>query len=92
MKVESLTIERTNTYSSEPGILKGSLTLKGSTGEQTIVMSPGLMSAIFKVVAKEACIRTIANAQQTAQAMQDAVDEPLLLEGDGQLLLEGKSA
>jgi hypothetical protein len=81
MEVKSLTVEKRPGYDSEyPNQLVGTVTLKGGLGEQTIKLSNGALSRIFGVIAAEVQDTARRNAEAVKRGMQDAVDEPLMLE------------
>lgn len=89
MKVVKLEIRRQESYEKDAGQLKGLVTLQDDMGQQSVVLSAGAMSRLFGVIAEEVSTRARLQAGQVKQALQDAQDEPLLLEADGRLQIEG---
>ena len=89
MKVLNLEIKRPNSYSPEEGILQGLLTLKSSSGQQSITLTASTINKIFRLVAKEAGITAIQNASKVEIATNNAGEEAILTETDGELLTEG---
>lgn len=87
MKLHSLLIERTSSYSTPPGALKGSCTLRGDTGEQTVVLSARAISSIIKHLTSEIRESTAENAKMVNNAMRNASDEVMMIEQDGKLEL-----
>jgi len=81
MQVSELSVERKASYDSEyPNMLVGMVTLKGPNGEQKIRLSNGALSRIFNVIAQEVCGTAARNAADVGRGMQNATDEPLMLE------------
>lgn len=79
MKVTRLEIKRQESYESDAGQLKGIVTLTGTAGQQSLVLSPGSISRIFEVIKEDAVAQAKMQAKAADRALQDAVDEPLLL-------------
>lgn len=79
MKVTELRIKRQESYEPDAGQLKGIVTLTGLNGQQTLVLSTGSISRIFKVIKEDAVQQSELQAKLAGRAMQEAVDEPLLL-------------
>ena len=79
MKVTELRIKRQGSYEPDAGQLKGIVTLTGSAGQQSIVLSPGSISRIFEVIKEDAVTQVKTQARVADRALQDAADEPLLL-------------
>ena len=81
MQVESLSVERRQSYDSEfPNQLVGMVELKGPNGSQKIRLSNGALSRIFNVIAQEVSGTAARNASDVGRGMQNAVDEPLMIE------------
>ena len=78
MQVTDLTIRRQASYESDPGQLKGIVTMTGSSGSQTIVLSAKALSRIFGVIAQDVTDQARVNATQAKNAMEEAVHQPLL--------------
>ena len=79
MKVTRLEIKRQESYESDTGQLKGIVTLTGTAGQQSLVLSAGSISRIFEVIKEEAVAQAKMQAKAADRALQDAADEPLLL-------------
>lgn len=79
MKVTELRIKRQESYESDAGQLKGIVTLTGSAGQQSLVLSPGSIARIFEVIRGDAVTQARMQAKAADRALQDAADEPLLL-------------
>lgn len=79
MKVTELRIKRQESYESDAGQLKGIVTLTGANGQQTLVLSSGSVSRIFEIIKEDAISQAKLQAKFTERAVQEAVDEPLLL-------------
>lgn len=79
MKVTRLEIKRQESYESDAGQLKGIVTLTGTAGQQSLVLSPGSISRIFEVIKEDAVAQAKMQAKAADRALQDAADEPLLL-------------
>lgn len=79
MKVTRLEIKRQESYETDAGQLKGIVTLTGSAGQQSLVLSPGSISRIFEVIKEDAVAQAKMQAKVADRALQDAADEPLLL-------------
>lgn len=80
MKVTQLEIKRQESYQPDPGQLKGIVTLTGDAGKQSLVLSAGSISRIFEVIREDAVAQAKAQAKSADRALQEAVDEPLLLD------------
>lgn len=81
MKVQSLTVEKRPSYDDQyPNQLVGTVTLQGDLGQQVVKLSNGALSRIFAVITAEVQETARRNAEAVTRGMQDAVDEPLLLE------------
>ncbi len=80
MRVAQLLIRRQESYETDAGQLKGIVSLVGDEGEQSLILSPGSISRIFAIIKDDAAEKAKLQAKQTASAMQQAADEPLLLE------------
>lgn len=80
MKVTQLEIKRQESYQPDPGQLKGIVTLTGDAGKQFLVLSAGSISRIFEVIREDAVAQAKAQAKSADRALQEAVDEPLLLD------------
>lgn len=80
MKVTQLEIKRQESYQPDPGQLKGIVTLTGDAGQQSLVLSAGSISRIFEVIREDAVAQARAQAKSADRALQEAVDEPLLLD------------
>lgn len=79
MKVTELTIRRQASYESDAGQLKGIVTLVGTEGQQSLILSSRSISKIFDVIRADAVEQARAQAGSTNRALQEASDEPLLL-------------
>ena len=79
MKVTRLEIKRQESYESDAGQLKGIVTLTGTAGQQSLVLSAGSISRIFEVIKEDAVAQAKAQAKSADRALQEAADEPLLL-------------
>ena len=79
MKVTRLEIKRQESYESDAGQLKGIVTLTGTAGQQSLVLSAGSISRIFEVIKEDAVAQAKAQANSADRALQEAADEPLLL-------------
>lgn len=79
MKVTRLEIKRQESYETDAGQLKGIVTLTGSAGQQSLVLSPGSIARIFEVIREDALAQARMQAKAADRALQDAADEPLLL-------------
>ena len=80
MKVTQLEIKRQESYQPDPGQLKGIVTLTGDAGKQSLVLSAGSISRIFEVIREDAVAQAKAQAKSADRALQEAADEPLLLD------------
>ena len=80
MKVTRLEIKRQESYESDAGQLKGIVTLTGTAGQQSLVLSAGSISRIFEVIKEDAVAQAKAQANSADRALQEAADEPLLLD------------
>lgn len=85
MKLKKLEIRRTESYDTKPLTLQGLVTLRGETGQQDIVLSPGAISRLIAVIADEVVVSARNNARMVANSMQEASDEILLLDQDGKI-------
>ena len=54
MKVTRLEIKRQESYETDAGQLKGIVTLTGTAGQQSLVLSAGSISRIFEVIKEDA--------------------------------------
>lgn len=79
MKVTRLEIRRQESYETDAGQLKGIVTLTGSAGQQSLVLSLGSIARIFEVIKEDAVTQAKMQAKAADRALQDAADEPLLL-------------
>ena len=79
MKVTRLEIKRQESYESDAGQLKGIVTLTGTAGQQSLVLSAGSISRIFEVIKEDAVAQAKAQATSADRALQEAADEPLLV-------------
>lgn len=85
MKVEELSINRGGPYSSEKH-LRGGITLVDANGAKIEVpLTPGAISRLVACISSEVVetLRTTANA--VPRALQQAQDEGMLLEHDGEV-------
>lgn len=80
MKVTKLEIRRQESYEPDAGQLRGIVTLTGPAGQQTLVLSARSISKIFEVIRKDAVVQAEVQAKSADRALQEAADEPLLLE------------
>lgn len=88
MKVTELTIGRRPSYHDKANQLFGEVKIEGEEGSQTISLSYGAIHRIFRVIATDAAERAQINAREATRALQDAMDEPMVLENDGHLQIE----
>ena len=79
MKVTRLEIKRQESYEPDAGQLKGIVTLTGTAGQQSLVLSAGSISRIFEVIREDALTQAKLQAKSADRALQEAADEPLLL-------------
>ena len=79
MKVTRLEIKRQESYESDAGQLKGIVTLTGTAGKQSLVLSPCSISRIFEIIKEDAVAQAKVQAKAADRALQNAADEPLLL-------------
>lgn len=79
MKVTRLEIRRQESYETDAGQLKGIVTLTGTAGQQSLVLSAGSISRIFEVIKEDAVAQAKMQAKTADRALQDAADEPLLI-------------
>lgn len=79
MKVTRLEIKRQESYEPDPGQLKGIVTLTGTAGKQSLVLSAGSISRIFEVIKEDALAQAKLQAKSADRALQEAADEPLLV-------------
>ena len=79
MKVTRLEIKRQESYEPDAGQLKGIVTLTGTAGQQSLVLSPGSVSRIFEVIKGDAMAQAKMQAMAADRALRDAADEPLLI-------------
>jgi len=87
MKFEELTIDRSPSYETPGGGLRGKLKVSGPQGEQTVVLSVTMLSRIIELVAEEAGRSAARNAKAVPRALRDAADEPALIEAAANLEL-----
>lgn len=80
MRVTRLEIKRQESYEPDAGQLKGIVTLTGGAGQQSLALSPGAVSRIFEVIKDDVVRKARQQAELTGPAIQDAADEPMLLE------------
>lgn len=80
MKVTELRIKRQESYEPDAGQLKGIVTLTGASGQQTLVLSAGSVSRIFEIIKEDAISQAKLQAKLTERAVQEAADDPLLLD------------
>lgn len=79
MKVTRLEIKRQESYETDAGQLKGIVTLTGTAGQQSLVLSAGSIGRIFEVIKEDAVMQAKAQAKSADRALQEAADEPLLI-------------
>lgn len=79
MKVTRLEIKRQESYETDAGQLKGIVTLTGTAGQQSLVLSAGSISRIFEVIKEDAVAQAKVQAKSADRALQEAADEPLLI-------------
>lgn len=87
MKVERLEIRRPDSYETDAGKLKGVLTVKSDTGQQSIVLSALVINRILCLLAAEVGETAKRSAAQVTKAVLDSGQEALLHENDGLLEL-----
>ena len=87
MKLKTLEINGPSQYDSWLG-LKGSIEVGDADGTQKITLSAGAIVRIIKVISAEVSQKAVANANRTAQGLQEACDEALLEASAGQLQLD----
>lgn len=81
MQISCLTIERRPSYDSEfPNQLVGTVEFTSLTGVQTVRLSNGALSRVFGVIAAEVQQTARDNAAQVRRGVEDAMNEPLMLE------------
>lgn len=80
MKIKSLVIKRQESYEADANQLRGVVCLVGDQGEQTIRLSSQSISRIFEMIREDAIGTAKLQAKLVSFAVQEAVDEPLLLE------------
>ena len=81
MQIKSLDICRRPSYDSEdPNQLVGTVELTGPHGAMKIVLSPGALSRVFGVIAAEVQDTARANTNAVCRGVEDAMNEPLVLE------------
>jgi hypothetical protein len=86
MKLTKLEIRRGGENSweqSDEKPLQGLVELTGPTGKQAIALSPGAISRIVALIAKEVGEQAKQNAEVVTKALNTAADEGYLLESDG---------
>lgn len=79
MQIVSLTVDRYSRYDNKAGQFKGIVELEGENGKQTLNLSMTSISAIFAVIRADAVEKARINAAATAQAVDNATNDPLLL-------------
>jgi len=80
MKVTRLEIKRQESYETDAGQLKGIVTLTGPAGQQTVVLSNSSIARIFGVITQEVTDSARKAAAEVKRGMEDAMNEPLLVE------------
>jgi hypothetical protein len=80
MKVTRLEVKRQESYEPDAGQFKGIVTLTGSSGQQTVVLSNQGLARIFGVIAQEVTDTARKAAAEVKRGMEDAMNEPLLLD------------
>ena len=80
MKVKQLLVKRQESYEQDAGQFRGMVSLVGDQGEQSLTLSPASISKIFEVIREDATAKAKLQAKMVTGALQDAADEPLLLE------------
>ena len=83
MKVKHLLIERKDKYDNDyPNQLVGLVQMQGEHGKQEVKLSNAVVAQIFSLI-KSDCQRVANyNAEQTSHAIEEAENEPKLLEAD----------
>ena len=79
MQVTRREIKRQESYEPDAGQLKGIVTLTGTAGQQSLVLSAGSISRIFEVIKEDAVAQAKVQARSADRALQEAADEPLLI-------------
>jgi len=80
MEIVSLRIERTASYETPSNTIVARVQLEGPTGKQEILLSSATMIEIFKVIRSELIDNAIINAKMTKNAVDEAINGPLLEE------------
>lgn len=81
MQIKSLEIARRPSYDADhPNQLIGTVELVGPNGAMKLVLSPGALSRVFGVIAAEVQDTARANAVAARRGVEDAMNEPLVLE------------
>ena len=78
MQITSLQIGRRQSYESDAGQFRATVTLEGPTGNQTVVLSSKAVSRIFGVIAQDVIDTTSSNALLVKAGMDEAINGPLL--------------
>ena len=81
MKVESLNIERRQSYDTDyPNMLIGMVCIKGEHGKMDVKLTNRCVSKIFKVIRDDVQRVADYNASQASEAVTEAEHEPELTE------------
>lgn len=78
MQITELKFKKRESYEDLPNQLVGAVTLCGPTGKQEIILSSMAMSKIFSVIKDELISTSTRNAALTANAVDEAIHQPLL--------------
>ena len=89
MRVEELKIDRENSYSDNPGKLRGTIKMKDDLkGSIEVPLTPAAISVLLKSVQGVVIDNFKDMARDVPKALESAQDEGLLLELDGEIIPE----
>jgi hypothetical protein len=80
MKVKELRIHRTESYETPGNTLVGYVELAGESGTQKIRLSATTIGQVFMLILKDAARTAEENASQVPRAIEESVNERLVLE------------
>ena len=86
MKLDSLVINRYESYQTNAGQLYGSVCFKGEDGEIKVNLTPSAMSRLIAAISSDVSIGNKKINKALPHAVDDAISGPLLLESDGEIL------
>lgn len=78
MKIAKIEIRQRNSYEDYANKLAGTVQLQGDGGKQEILLSSKVVSDIFKIIREDLVLRSKLIAEQTPQAVDEAIHSPLL--------------